>query len=906
MGINVNNNTDFNNAEVYKYKKGSPQKQLSSQIEVKSSMQALDAQGRALINKHKINISGYLKDNVYDELSEDTIDELRELSPEERKEFIDLYSEGNITADSGMYIVQIKDKEIKNFAIKLIKKGFNADVIEEINKGFCDPEYHGEAKEYITSHKENILKTFNILDEMLDKGYNDNDLSAVVTSNVEINEKNIKKMSMINNIMLNDPEFALSNALTISCGMEEILELKDDEFDNLISLINENIKNLDLIVKMVQDKEVYDKGKKLLKDGFNELDISYLIDKDEEEIEKLKNIMSKYSINAYNAIQLSDLDEDKIKKAIKFFEVTNEINHKVVNLPENLFDKTIDLISKGCDIDEVKKELSVQFMLGSDDKFSHYTNFLEQKEKEIDKKNSEFLQIVEKIENYNKYLSQLNKDDIKFLQENLTTNEFHTPSEYLKLFTYLRNLKTPKNENILGCESFMKKISKKGAGDIAIKEGDMLYSNINAILSIDPSSQNFNYIFKILSLIENGEINSSALRKISTLNDLNSVENLLLGINYGSKTESKWDISNNLKKDIDLMFDDGTNKENLNDKYIPSVKNNEEGLKSSEIGDAFVIEGEKFIRIKTNENESQIIKLSKETYAKLFPIVERFLTTQQTMGNCFCIETLMSMYCDDKTRAKLLQFMEEDEKGNITIKFENYTPVVFEKGKLPKNEDEEIYSNGADGYKLFEYAYSCALVEDKINEAKKELSGEKLNEFNDFINKNPNNFYIYRKNNEIKWMKYSEFKERNPESASIFSKKSYNTFNNYLLGNGGLQNDVYKKFGYNSSLYVGGIMIEKMSKNKIKKQFEAQGISCESISTLKKATKLIKNPNFLNNHQVQVGLGMHAYNLTKETDKNGNTKYYLYNPHNQGFPIKFDNLNDLMQKVTTITTTKID
>ena len=60
-------------------------------------------------------------------------------------------------------------------------------------------------------------------------------------------------------------------------------------------------------------------------------------------------------------------------------------------------------------------------------------------------------------------------------------------------------------------------------------------------------------------------------------------------------------------------------------------------------------------------------------------------------------------------------------------------------------------------------------------------------------------------------------------------------------------------------------------------------------------------PDYLKDHQVQIALGMHAYNLTQETDDNGNTVYYLYNPHNQGFPIKFNCLDDLLSKTTTIT-----
>ena len=171
----------------------------------------------------------------------------------------------------------------------------------------------------------------------------------------------------------------------------------------------------------------------------------------------------------------------------------------------------------------------------------------------------------------------------------------------------------------------------------------------------------------------------------------------------------------------------------VGDVYFPKINEEEwkiiqeeEGIKNSKIGDAFVLNGEKYIRLKTDKDKSETVKLTKETYARLFPPTERFLTSQQIMGNCYCIETLMSLYGNSNTRIYLLRTMEEDDNGNVTIKFKNYKPVTFKKGELPDNENAQIYSCGADGYKLFEYAYSCALVEDKIKEAQENLKGDEL------------------------------------------------------------------------------------------------------------------------------------------------------------------------------------
>ncbi len=436
----------------------------------------------------------------------------------------------------------------------------------------------------------------------------------------------------------------------------------------------------------------------------------------------------------------------------------------------------------------------------------------------------------------------------------------------------------------------------------------MLYRNIESILSIDPESKKSDYIKTILKLIKIGKVNPSAFRKLSDLNDLESIDTML-GYKIDKKSNSSgWEISNNLINDIELITNKDINSKNYTDKYIPTFKNEQEGLKNVEIGDAFILEDEKHIRIKTDEDKSQTVELTKETYAKLFPPVERFLTTQQIMGNCYCIETIMSMYCNNITRINLLKTMKEDDEGNVTIKMGDYSPVVFKKGELPQNENPQIYSSGAQGYKLFEYAYSCALVEDKIKEAKESLEGEKLAEFDEFIASNPDDFFIYKDNNEIKRTTYKEALEKglykkymvNP----LFGIQPYKTFNNLLLGNGGFQNDVYNKLGYKSQMHIDEVLLSDYSKKDLLTIILAKGINIDNISTLSKAGRLLKQPDFMKNHQVQIGLGAHVYNLTQETTKDGKSAYYLYNPHNQGFPVKFDDLDELLSKTSTVTIVK--
>ena len=63
---------------------------------------------------------------------------------------------------------------------------------------------------------------------------------------------------------------------------------------------------------------------------------------------------------------------------------------------------------------------------------------------------------------------------------------------------------------------------------------------------------------------------------------------------------------------------------------------------------------------------------------------------------------------------------------------------------------------------------------------------------------------------------------------------------------------------------------------------------------------LLKTDKFYKEYTVQLGMGAHAYSLTKTTDSKGQSVYYLFNPHNQGLPIKIYDLDTLLTKQNVI------
>ena len=506
-------------------------------------------------------------------------------------------------------------------------------------------------------------------------------------------------------------------------------------------------------------------------------------------------------------------------------------------------------------------------------------NLSSEESHKLSKFNNMFVKTCEKTKNLfdnsiNKKLNSgdnLTFDDYMFLNCNGYTNELYSPQEYVDAFLYFKNLETEDGYKILFNDD----------------NSTNKYQNIKAMMGIDPSSTDASYLQTMLELMQDYTINPLAINSIQTKDSL--LNNNDSGFN-SQVSSNGWAISNQAKRDIDLIYDTILNNKNknrlfteINNNYIPSYKNETEAIKNRETGDAFILDNEDKIRIKTNDNTSELMNISKETYLKLFPPLERFSTTQTYLQDCYCIETFMNLFSDNTTRAKLIRTISEDELGNITINLPNSkTSTTFSKGELPESEDEFLYSSGAVGYKLFEYAYSENLVQRAVDEAKNNLDGEKLDEFLDFIEKNKNDFYIDSSNNTPVWMKYSEAVETNQ-----LKKNNYKTFNAYLLGNGGFSSQIAQVMDMDYEIYLN----EKYSTDTLE----------QAVEKIKKATpnaddsvfygmddfiNKLESQSTFDNNNVQLSIKGHAYSLSREADENGNINYYIYNPHQQAFPIK--------------------
>lgn len=100
----------------------------------------------------------------------------------------------------------------------------------------------------------------------------------------------------------------------------------------------------------------------------------------------------------------------------------------------------------------------------------------------------------------------------------------------------------------------------------------------------------------------------------------------------------------------------------------------------------------------------------------MFPPIERFATTQNSIGNCWEISPFQAMYNNPNTRSKLLQLFTQDG-NNIIVKFPNgeCEKIVFFNGDMSLNdEDTDMYSQGAKGFQLLECADGKELQQEKI------------------------------------------------------------------------------------------------------------------------------------------------------------------------------------------------
>ena len=181
-------------------------------------------------------------------------------------------------------------------------------------------------------------------------------------------------------------------------------------------------------------------------------------------------------------------------------------------------------------------------------------------------------------------------------------------------------------------------------------------------------------------------------------------------------------MSKNMESDVDLIYNAYADGKKPIDAYVPTVQDKQAGIKSVKVGDTFEVDGEKNIYFKDSDDNARQLKVSKETFAELFPPAERFAGVQGAAGDCYLLATLNTMIENPQKRGVLYDMFEEtDNSVNVTIPT-GETVYSAPKNDLRQGIDKWQHMQGATGMILAEHAYGV------------ELQHRLENEFHTFMN----------------------------------------------------------------------------------------------------------------------------------------------------------------------------
>lgn len=175
-------------------------------------------------------------------------------------------------------------------------------------------------------------------------------------------------------------------------------------------------------------------------------------------------------------------------------------------------------------------------------------------------------------------------------------------------------------------------------------------------------------------------------------------------------------MTKDMENDIDLIYGAYAEGKKPIDVYVPTVKSKESGINSVKIGDTFEIEGDKNIYFKESEENARQLKISKNTFAELFPPAERFSTVQGAAGDCYLLATLSSMIQNPVKRGILYDMFEETD-NKINVRMPNGKAVYSApKSDLRQDIDKWQHLQGATGMILAEHVYGVELQNRLENE----------------------------------------------------------------------------------------------------------------------------------------------------------------------------------------------
>ena len=387
-------------------------------------------------------------------------------------------------------------------------------------------------------------------------------------------------------------------------------------------------------------------------------------------------------------------------------------------------------------------------------------------------------------------------------------------------------------------------------------------------------------------------------------------------------------MNDNLAKDLDMVYEARKAGKNVADVYVPNVKNQAEGNKSTKVGDVFKVEDQDKIYVKTDENESRQLDMDKDMFMKLFPPAKRFTTQQQSIGDCYLVSTLGTLMNNNKARVALYEAFHQDGK-DVTVKFKNgYGEYKYENAEVPNDRVKKYSLKGSNGIRILEDAYGLdsvnkadtkfrEIMTDKIAkkreefekapvakkaEAAKSLAGHQKR-LDDYLEAkaDPNrtvvvcrddNFYnIYYEEDE-NGLKFSDLKD-DPDNKS---DKFHRAADFYRGSLGGYNFEVMERFGF------GGFRQWNLNfeEKEVKQQMMKDNFNENFVMTggTRASGGRVENPVA----EAAGVYGFHAYTLEPQKDDKGNLTVRCTNPWNTSYDadISYDKFLEYYDSVSIV------
>ncbi len=271
----------------------------------------------------------------------------------------------------------------------------------------------------------------------------------------------------------------------------------------------------------------------------------------------------------------------------------------------------------------------------------------------------------------------------------------------------------------------------------------------------------------LLTRLQSSNLDSSNLDMIVRL-----IEDKKLSLGLIRSINEHFEVSRNVSSDLDKLYEAYIERKSVEDVFVPKFENIEAAKDSIETGDVCQIADDENISVKTPDGKIKKLFITPETYLELFPPVERFIVSQNNLGDCYILSSINSINQNPNSRHRILEMFRQNPDDTVDVVFGGFQYENGENGKiLPKKSDEPILENIAEI--IPKHRSKCAVSSTAEGVRAIELLIELLE---------------HKRDNYLTQELYKDFKENGEDSAITlirpYNKAEIEHFISYIDENG--------------------------------------------------------------------------------------------------------------------------